>query len=137
MLVLPLQVSVTSVHAVVLAMHCTVQRPGRSYACLHQSRTPCAITAAFVLFADTGQLSSPRNAPSQILTESAIPVSIEDREQLIRAANTSLSSTIISQNSRWGCKVSSAVGWIDLQHAAAYDGALPVQYTYTCPACRE
>lgn len=40
--------------------------------------------------------------PMQILTASAIPVSIEDREQLIRAANTSLSSKIISQNSRWG-----------------------------------
>ena len=35
----------------------------------------------------------------QVLTDSAIPVSIEDREALIRAANTSLSSKIISQNS--------------------------------------
>ncbi|PSC69071.1 T-complex 1 subunit delta [Micractinium conductrix] len=35
----------------------------------------------------------------EVLTDSAIPVSIEDREALIRAANTSLSSKIISQNS--------------------------------------
>ncbi|KAL4440992.1 hypothetical protein ABPG77_010423 [Micractinium sp. CCAP 211/92] len=35
----------------------------------------------------------------EILTDSAIPVSIEDRQALLRAANTSLSSKIISQNS--------------------------------------
>jgi hypothetical protein len=35
----------------------------------------------------------------QVLTDSAIPVSIEDREQLIQAATTSLSSKIVGQNS--------------------------------------
>lgn len=35
----------------------------------------------------------------EILTASAIPVSIDDRQQLIKAANTSLSSKIVGQNS--------------------------------------
>jgi T-complex protein 1 subunit delta len=35
----------------------------------------------------------------EVLTDSAIPVSIEDREQLIQAATTSLSSKIVGQNS--------------------------------------
>ena len=33
--------------------------------------------------------------PMQVLTATAIPVDIEDREQLIKAANTSLSSKIV------------------------------------------
>lgn len=35
----------------------------------------------------------------QILTSTAIPVSIDDRESLIKAANTSLGSKIVSQYS--------------------------------------
>jgi hypothetical protein len=47
----------------------------------------------------TSTYTARRPSLLQILTESATPVSIEDRGQLIKAANTSLSSKIVGQNS--------------------------------------
>ena len=45
--------------------------------------------------ADSRVLFGSPGSPRQILTEAAIPVSIEDRESLIKAANTSLGSKIV------------------------------------------
>lgn len=55
--------------------------------------------AACILPSPCPRRRPPPHPCVQILTASAIPVSIDDRQQLIKAANTSLSSKIVGQNS--------------------------------------